>query len=116
MPSIGAGPLRERIAFESRAAIDDGYGNVVSGDWTLLTTCAARVEPLRGAETVQAMRLAGRQPVKITVRRSSLTMQIKPDFRARDVRSGELYNVRSVMNPDEKNRFLEMECELGVAV
>lgn len=116
MPSIGAGPLRERIAFEAREQIDDGYGNVVSGDWTLLTTVAARVEPLRGAETVQAMRLAGRQPVKITVRRSSLTMQIAPDFRARDVRSGALYNVRSVMNPDEKNRYLEMECELGVAV
>lgn len=112
----GAGPLRELVAFENRALVDDGYGNTVSAGWTLLVATAARVEPLRGAETVQAARLAGRQPVKITVRRSSLTALITPDCRARDVRSGVLYNVRSVMNPDEKNRYLEMECELGVAV
>jgi SPP1 family predicted phage head-tail adaptor len=110
-----AGELRERIAFEFQELVDDGYGNTVSGDWTTGPTVAARIQPLRGAETVQAARLAGKQPVEITIRRSAATVAVTTDWRARDVRTGTVYNVRSVVNPDEKHRFLALECELGVA-
>jgi head-tail adaptor len=116
MPSLG-GELRERVAFEFRAPdTDDGFGNTISGDWTIGATVAARIKPLRGSESVQAARLAGRQPTLITVRRSAATAQITTDWRARDVRSGALYNVRSVVNPDEHDRFLDLECDVGVAV
>lgn len=111
-----AGQLRERVAFEFQALLDDGYGNTVAGDWTTGPTVAARIVPLRGAESVQAARLAGRQPVRITVRQSDATLQVTTDWRVRDVRAGTLYNIRSVVNPDEHDRYLDMECELGVAI
>lgn len=109
-----SGELRERVVFQFQQSSDDGYGNT-EGAWADGPTVAARIQPLRGAETVQAARLAGRQPVKITIRWSSATAAITPDWRVQDVRSGVIYNVRSVVNPDEHKRFLELECEKGVA-
>lgn len=112
---MSAGELRERVAFEYRAAVDDGYGNEVSGDWTLGFRCAARIKPLRGGESVQAARLAGKQPVAITVRVSSNTRAVTTDWRVRDTRTDEVYNIRSKVNPDEKRAYFEMECDSGVA-
>jgi SPP1 family predicted phage head-tail adaptor len=96
--------------------IDDGYGNTVSGDWATGPTVGARIKPLRGGEAVQAARLAGKQPLLITIRYSSATAAITTDWRARNARTGALYNIRSVMNPDERKRFLDLEVEMGVAV
>lgn len=111
-----AGRYRERVAFSYRAAaVDDGYGNE-QGVWTEPFSVAARIAPLRGGESIQAARLAGRNPVLITVRVSTNTKLITTDWRARDVKSGAIYNIRSKVNPDERRVDFEMECELGVAV
>lgn len=111
------GELRERVAFEYRAAAaDDGYGNEIAGDWTVACTFAARIKPSRGAETVQAARLAGKEPVVITVRSCSDTRAVTTDWRVRDIRKGSIYNIRSIVNPDEKNAYLDMECDRDVAV
>jgi SPP1 family predicted phage head-tail adaptor len=112
---VSAGQLRERIAFEYRDTIDDGYGNQVSGPWREGCQVAARIKPLRGSESVQAARLAGRQPVTITVRVCHDTLSVTTDWRARDVRTERLYNIRSIVNSDEMRRYLDMECEAGVA-
>lgn len=121
---MGAGALRELVTFEYRASVDDGYGNV-SGAWTpafpddasppVNKTFFARIKPLRGGETVQAARLAGKQPVVVTVRSSSQSRQVRVEWRLIDARLGTIYNVRSIVNPDEKGAFLDMECEAGVA-
>lgn len=111
-----AGELRERIAFEQREFQSDGYGNQQSGTWTEEFRCAARITPSRGAETIQAARLAGKNPVVITVRASSQTSQVRTEWRARDTRSGVIYNIRSIVNPDEEKIFYDMECDSGVAV
>lgn len=116
-----AGQLRERITFSRRADLSDssppgdGYGNF-DGDWQDQFTVWARCAPARGAESIQAARLAGRQPVVITVWSSSDTRQVRPEWRATDARSGTIYNVRSIANPDERRQFLDMECDAGVAV
>lgn len=115
-----AGSYRERVAFDQREDLSDSspavdYGNT-QGDWQEQFVVAARIEPLRGAESVQASRLAGKQPVKITVRVSSDTRLITTDWRARDVRSGTIYNIRSKVNPDERKVDFDLECEAGVAV
>lgn len=110
------GQLRERVAFEYRATVDDGLGNEEAGDWTPGFTVAARIAPARGAESIQAARLAGKQPVLITVRSSTQTREVGLSWRARDVRKGTLYNIRSIVNPDEQNKYLDMECDAGVAV
>ena len=120
-----AGQLRERVEFELRATIDDGYGNPVSGDWVgaflddsspqVNKKFAARIKPARGGESIQAARLAGHQPVLITVRSTINTRTVKTEWRVRDVHKDVIYNIRSIVNPDEKNFYLDMECDAGVA-
>lgn len=111
-----AGDLRHRIAFDRRAATDDGYGNPVSGPWQEQFVLWARVLPLKGSEAVLAARLEGRQPVVITVRVSSQSRQIGADWRARDVNSGAVYAVTAPpANMDERNQFFDILATTGEA-
>lgn len=81
--SADAGQLSRRVTFR-RQTVDangeaSGYEDVVTRD--------VRVEPLRGQESVQASRMAGEQPVKITVRRDSTTKLIDNGWQAKDARA-----------------------------
>lgn len=111
----GAGDLRERIAFDARAEAPDGYGNVQT-DWVEQFTVAAKVRPLRGGEDVMAGRLAGRQPMVITVRQSSDTRQITAEWRARDARAGTIYAISGTpTDPDGRRAWLEILATGGPA-
>ncbi|MGY3607670.1 MULTISPECIES: phage head closure protein [unclassified Bradyrhizobium] len=109
-----AGQLSHRIAFDKRQDIDDGYGNTQS-DFVEQFVVWAGVQAKFGGETVTAARLAGQQPLTITVRQSSKTEQVTTDWRARDARSGEIYNIRSIVDPDDSGAYFEMLCQSGVA-
>lgn len=119
MKRPSAGHLTERMTFQKRADLSsasppgDGYGNV-EGGWTDQFTIAARRVYLRGGEDVLASRLEGRQPVILTVRRSSDTETITTDWRATDARSGTIYNIRSVQLTEDR-AWIDMLCESGVA-
>lgn len=106
--------LYEAVAFDSPAQISDGQGGYEDG-WTEQFTCRAAFTYLRGGEAVMASRLEGKQPVVMRVRRSSETEAITTDWRARDTRRSEVYNVRSVI-PTEDRRWLDITAESGVAV
>lgn len=111
-----AGELRERIGFYRRVDIDDGAGNIQSGFAEApFFQAQANVRPKLGGESVQAGRLAGSNLVNITVRYSSNAALVTTDWRARDERSGVIYNIRSIIDPDKRKRWLEMLCEEGVA-
>lgn len=109
-----AGDLRHRIAFEKRETVADDYGNE-EGDFSEQFTVAAAVQAKFGGEAVTAARLTGQQPVTITVRQSSNTRQVTTDWRARDARSGTIYNIRSIADPDDGRAWLEMLCQSGAA-
>jgi SPP1 family predicted phage head-tail adaptor len=116
MPQIATpGELRERLEFQHRGSADDSYGNVVTGQWTSMHTCAARVMPLRGGENILARRLSGVQPVIITVRECASLKGLTTDDRAVDTRNGTIYNIRSVANVDEHGQYLDILAEAGVA-
>lgn len=109
---MSAGELRERIAFDRRAIVSDGYGNE-QGDWQEQFVVHARIRPLRGGEQVMASRLQGVQPVIIKVRVSSWTRQIEPDWRARDVRTNVVYALKPKANSDEKGKYFEILATAG---
>lgn len=110
-----AGQLRERVAYEERAAIaDDGYGNT-EGDWQVKFYRSASIVPKLGGEQVQASRLSGVQPYLITMRSDSDTRTIIVEGRLRNARTDAIYNIRTVTNPDLKNHYLELLVEEGVA-
>lgn len=111
----GAGQLRERVTFARRPSpSSDEYGNPVTADFADQFTVAARVRYLVGGEAVQASRLEGRQPIVVSVRSSSLTRPVTADWRARNTRTGEIWNIRSV-TPSENRAWIDFLCEAGVA-
>ncbi|MGY3609924.1 MULTISPECIES: phage head closure protein [unclassified Bradyrhizobium] len=109
-----AGDLSHRIAFDKRQDVDDGYGNT-QADFVEQFVVWAGVQAKFGGETVTAARLAGQQPMTITVRQSSQTEQVTTDWRARDARSGLVLNIRSIVDPDDSGAYFEMLCQSGVA-
>lgn len=79
-----AGQFKRRLTFR-RPAVDPvteenaGYADVATRD--------ARVEPLRGQESVQAARMAGKQPVRIAVRNERALSGIDNSWQAKDARA-----------------------------
>lgn len=113
-----AGELRHRIAFDKRQGVNpdapDDLGNTQSG-FVEQFVVSAKVQAKFGGEAVTAARLTGQQPVTIVVRRSSSTVQIGTDWRARDVNSGQEYAIRSIVDPDDKRQWIEILTQTGVA-
>lgn len=113
---IGAGSLEERVAFDPPSSSADGYGGETkSWNTGAAVTRRAHFLWLRGGETVQAARLAGRQPVVATVRKDSGTVTIDGTWRMRDLRRDVTYAVRSVVESNDR-LWLEITCEAGVAL
>lgn len=114
---ISAGDLRHRIGFFRRPVTSDGYGNT-EGPYPDDPTyeCAAAVAVKFGGETVLAARLAGQATATITVRRSAAALAITTDWRAKDMRDGTIWNIRSgPVDPDDGRMWLEFLCQSGGA-
>jgi hypothetical protein len=83
-------------------------------------TVAANITPRLGGETVEAARLAGRQPVVVRVRQTPDTKTIRTDWKITDLASGAEYNIRTAADPYmgtvEHGKFLDMLAEAGVAI
>lgn len=113
-----SGELRHRVAFDRRQDVNpdapDDLGNTQS-EFVEQFVVAAKVQAKLGGETVTAARLTGQQPVTIIVRQSVQTKMIADDWRARDVRSGAVYAIRSIIDSDDTRAFLELLCQVGVA-
>ena len=114
MKQSRAGALREIVAFESRTALDDGYGNEIAGPFAEQFTANAQITPLRGGESVIADRLQGTQPVVITVRYNPHALTVRDDWQARNVRTGEIYQIKSGANQDEKRQYMQFMAVRGV--
>ena len=110
----GAGSLSERIGFEAEVEGDDGYGGVVVG-WNEVFVEPGRLEPRVGSETVIASRLQGLQPFTMTVRSNERTRAITPAWRARNKRSGVVYEIKAAVNIDERNQWIELLVVQGEA-
>lgn len=114
MPA-GAGPLRELLAFDKRVNTDDGYGNT-EGEWQEQFRCpASAVAMVKGrSETVLAARLTGIQPWLVTVRYSSASATVTTGWRARNVRSGDVYAITTVAARPRRD-YIDLTCTIGEA-
>ena len=109
---VKAGALRHRLVVQAENPTPDGGGG--QGDpWAdpiTVATLWGRVEPLSGTERHRAGRLEAAVTHRITVRhRAGIGAGMRILFRKRP------FNIRAVLNPEERDRFLELLCEEGVA-
>lgn len=107
-----AGDLREVIEIQNYAEVDDGYGGQIQ-EWQTAFTAPARIQILRGTETVIASRLAETQVLAITMRWQPAMADVTPAWRAKNARTGTMYNIRSV-EPDERRAWVNLLVESGV--
>lgn len=103
------GKMRGKVRFDRRGL--DANGDPL-GAWAPFATVAARVRHMRGGEQVLQQRIAGVQPVIVTVRSSTATRQVTTGDRAVNARTGTPLDIKSVA-PDETGTFIEILCEAG---
>lgn len=88
--ATGAGDLKDRVRFDSRAL--DVNGDPL-GPFAPGFTVWAKLDYLRGSEVAIQQRLEKRQPVSVTVRDSSQARTINPAMQMVNTRTGEIFNV-----------------------
>lgn len=111
--ATGTGDLNRRFAFDKRGAAGDGHGGT-STAFVEQFVVSAQVTAMRGGESVMQARLAGQHVQVVRVRSSSSTRLVTPTWRARDARSGAIFNIRDV-TPSEDRAWIDFLCESGVA-
>ena len=109
---MGAGQLRDRIAFKSFSYGDDSMGGGAV-TWTTQLTVWGSLMPERGREQLEAGRLESAVAGVVKIRGSVSSRTITPEWIC--TIDGVDYNIRSITNPDRRNRYLEMVVERGVA-
>lgn len=109
MKTLSAGQMYHSFAFDQLVSSPDGYGGTLT-TWQEVFRTRGNLMNLRGSERVISARLEGVQPVVVKVRASTLSGAVDPSWRARDVRSGRVYNIRSIVLSDDR-RFYEMTAD-----
>lgn len=111
-----AGSLNCRLTFQVRQDVDDDFGGT-RGEWVDQFTAPGRLEPRYGsnAESLMAARMQSMQPYNLTIRGSTAARQVTASWRAYDARAGKtgdkpnrVFGIKTVVNPDERNAYLEM--------
>jgi head-tail adaptor len=116
MPTkISSGDFRERVRFEARTIVSDEYGNEVTGEFAAQFERPALYIMKPGSEAVLAARLQGQQPVTMIVHYDSKTKTISPDWRAVDVRTGDVYAIHAAADMDRKRQWWTLVCTTGEA-
>lgn len=114
MPAIGA--LRHQLELIYIGRTSDEAGGWTRND-TVDATVAADIRPASWSQTQQALRTEQRISHVATIRwNPTLASLVTPQSRARFVDSAgrvrEL-TVKTVVDPDERGRWLELGCEEG---
>lgn len=100
-----AGQLRRRITIRTITLVPDGYGGSTETE-TDVAGVPARIEPLEGTELVRAMQVGMLRPHRFTIR-------YRPGMNGakRIVYDARTFDIRSVTDPEEKHRELQLLTE-----
>ncbi|HTV69326.1 MAG TPA: head-tail adaptor protein [Rhizobiaceae bacterium] len=110
--------LTERFLCQKKSIATDEFDNPAPDDgvWETQFSVRAELKPRLGGESVMAGRLNGRQPYVVTIRQSLQARKIMPDWQLVDANDrSRVLAVKSIIDPDNRNRWLEILAEEGVA-
>ena len=100
-----AGALRHRVILEQmNGSADDGGGQTVT--WQQVAPLWVAIRPLSGREHFAAGQFASRLSHEISLRYRPLVL---PEMRFR--KGSRIFEIRAVLNIDEKSRWLRALCE-----
>ena len=108
--NMSAGELRHRVTIQWPTKAADEAGGF-STTWADLATVWAAIEPLSGRERFHAQS----QNMSVSHRvRMRFLAGVTAEHRV--IFGGRFFNVRSVINQGERNRWLILDCEEGVPI
>lgn len=111
------GRMRQRVQLQSKVTSADGGGSQIIA-WSTFATVYASIEPQSGQERLFGDQLQEPITHKITVRyRRDLTFKnrLVYSFTNQGVSNTRYFNIRRVINVDNRDKYLELLCVEGVA-
>lgn len=99
------GTLRHPVRVERATETRNDFGEPIK-TWTLLANTRAAIEPLRGSERMIAMQVQSDVTNKITLRWHSAIAEL--GTKDRIVLGSKQFDIKSVMNVDERNREVQV--------
>ncbi len=105
MMNTRAGKLRHQITIQQQTTDQDVHGQTIE-TWTTFATVRASVEPLRGKEYFSVEQEYAQVDTRIRIRYSA---GILPKMRV--LFGSKLYDIKSVINVEERNFHMELMCE-----
>lgn len=102
---MNIGQMNKRITIQTVTTTQDSYGSQ-SESWADTVTVWGAIWPLSGKEIVNAGQVEADFNVRIRIRyRSSVTVKNRIKYGSR------YFNIKEVINLNEKNQWLELMCE-----
>lgn len=99
-----AGRLRHRIELKSLTEAQNAFGEATKA-YATYATVWAEVKPLRGKEAEQAQQVVAEAECQITIRyHASVVETDRIGFDGRE------FEINSIINPLERNEYLELMC------
>jgi len=101
------GKLRHKVYLKSNTTSQNDYGEATDS-WSTDSTVWAAIEPLRGRELLHAQQISAEVTYKITIR---YTSTVTPDDRVVKADDSRIFEIVSVINPEERDEYLELLCK-----
>lgn len=98
------GDLRDRVTIQNFIRTPDEYGGYTE-TWQDIATVWANIKPLRGREFFQAQQIQSEVTHKITIRYTDI---VKPTSRIKY--NNRIFEIKSIIDVDNRHRFLEIMC------
>lgn len=103
--------MRDRITVQSQTQTPDGQGGV-SIVWADVISVWAKVEPVSQRERIYSQALQYRRTHKVVMRFNSLTSTITTDMQI--IFGSRTFQIKSIVDPDERGFYLALDCEENV--
>tara|TARA_R110000822_G_scaffold257105_1_gene382770 strand:+ start:447 stop:773 length:327 start_codon:yes stop_codon:yes gene_type:complete len=104
------GSLRHRVQLQSQTNTTDTGGGIAQV-WTTIANVYCSIAPKTGSESYRQGQIQDKTTHEIAMRyRASIDTKYRIKYGTR------LFNINHIKNIDERNRYLLLTCEEGVAV
>jgi len=104
-----AGLLRKRLTIQSRSTTQDSYGQPAL-TWTDVDTVWGEIVPVSGSESLTADAVQSSQVHMVTIRYyPGITTKMRIKYNER------IFDIKSVLNENERNRTLTLSCLEGLS-
>ena len=100
-----AGDLRERVTIQRRSVTRDAIGAQIEA-WQVRMSVYAKVAPMGAGEQYRRQQIQAKADWKVVIR---YTGDVIPSDRVSW--RGRTFEIKGILNPDMRRRFLELACE-----